>query len=203
MLVGACVEMPFEPVDGAAADGVVAPLGRVTSSRSASPASAPCPADVEPCPADVEPCVEVRAPPEWEIVTPGATSTVVAEPGPSAGPVIDAAAGAFGPVFAAGVAEVAVSCAAAAPVVPPVAVPVVVPVAVLVDAVVSPERSGLAHATPPGVAIAVPTPSATARAPTRPTKLLYCMTTPIVPRAPAVAIFPGFNLPKRKCTARK
>jgi hypothetical protein len=189
LLVDAGVEMPFEPVDGAAADGVVAPLGRVTSSRSASPASAPCPADAEPC-------VEVRAPPEWDTVTPGATSTVVAEPGPSPGPMFDAAAGAFGPVFAAGVAEVAVFGTAAVPVVLLVAVPVVSPVAVpvvwLVVAVVSAEGSGLAHATPPGVAIAVPTPSATARAPTRPTKLLYCMTTPVVRRTLAVAIFPGF-----------
>ncbi|KQY04791.1 hypothetical protein ASD37_23305 [Mycobacterium sp. Root135] len=189
LLVGAGVEMPLEPVDGAAADGVVAPLGRVTSSRSASPASAPCPADAEPC-------VEVRAPPEWDTVTPGATSTAVAEPGPSPWPMVGAA-GAFGPMFAAGAAEVAVFGAAAAPAVSSGAVPV----AWLVDAVVSPERSGLAHATPAGVAIAVPTPSATARAPTRPTNLLYCMTTPVVRRAPAVAIFPRIYLLERKCTA--
>jgi hypothetical protein len=46
-------------------------------------------------------------------------------------------------------------------------------VAAVVD---SPAASGLAQAMPAGVAMAVPTPSATARAPTRPTKLLYCMT---------------------------
>jgi hypothetical protein len=96
-------------------------------------------------------------------------------------------------MFAAGVAVftagVAVFGASAVPVVSPVAVPLVSPVAV---PVVWLEGSGLAHATPPGVAIAVPTPSATARAPTRPMKLLYCMTTPVVRRTLAVAIFPGF-----------
>jgi hypothetical protein len=113
-------------------------------------------------PAEVKPCVEVRAPPEWDTVTPGATSVDVAELAAPPEPMTEAAGGASGPGLV--VAE------AGGPGCGGVSAPLVwfEPAAAVEPSV----ASGLANATPPGVAIAVPTPSATARAPTRPTKLL-------------------------------
>jgi hypothetical protein len=140
----------------------------------------------------LEPYVDVCAPPECETVTPGATSTVVAEPAVGAGvvvpvvPVVSVVSGEVGVCGPASTVDgAAVSVGEGED--PVAGAPLVV--SCVAAAVESPVASGLAQATPAGVAMAVPTPSATARAPTRPTKLLYCMAhDPIaLLRTPAIA----------------
>jgi hypothetical protein len=117
------------------------------------------------------PWVPVCAPPEDDTVTPGATSTVFDDP-VSASFEFVAGDGVLSVVPDCG-AEVAVASWVGSGAADPESVLEAAAVPWLPVEVASLAASVVAHARPAGVAMAEPTPSATARAPIRPTKLLY------------------------------